>query len=438
MATTSDPPTLTVTRRFNAGPEQVFDAWLDPVSFPQWMFRTPTGELMEFELGPRVGGRFLIVECRGDVLAEHFGEFTEIDRPRRLAFTFATDREGVPTLVTVTIVPVAGGCELTLSHLVGPGWEPHIDRARTGWAVILKSLQENLMSDRELVIVREFAAPRELVWRVWTEPAHVAQWFGPRGFGTAVSASDLRVGGTWRYVMTGPDGAEYAFGGVFLEVVPLAKIVSTDEFGSEYETELPGVELPKGTVVTTLFEDIGGKTRLTIRVLHASAEDKAKHEAMGVVAGWNSSFECLDEHLATRAGAPKTVPMIFVNLPVADLKRSVAFYTAVGFAVNPAFADDTASCMVLSDAINVMLLTRDKFQSFTPLPISDATAATEVLNCLSCPSRGHLEATVRNAVAAGGTVFAEPKDHGFMLQHGFRDPDGHVWELVHLTCPPPA
>ena len=294
-------------------------------------------------------------------------------------------------------------------------------------------------SDRELVIVREFAAPRALVWRVWTEPAHVAQWFGPRGFSTTVSASDLRSGGKWRFIMKGPDGSEYAFGGVFLEVVSPEKIVSTDEFGSEYEKELPGVDLPKGMVVTTLFEDAGpGRTRVTIRVLHPTAEDKAKHEAMGVVAGWGSSFECLDEHLATLAGAPKTVPMIFVNLPVADLPRSVAFYTAIGFSVNPQYTDATAACLVLSETIHVMLLTHEKFATFTPRPISDAAKSTEVLNCLSCESRAVLDATVRNAVAAGGTVYAEPKDHGFMAQHGFADPDGHIWELIHLTCALPA
>jgi predicted lactoylglutathione lyase/uncharacterized protein YndB with AHSA1/START domain len=294
------------------------------------------------------------------------------------------------------------------------------------------------ISDRELVIVREFAAPRELVWRVWNEPAHVAQWFGPRGFSTTVSASDLRAGGKWRYVMKGPDGSEYAFGGVFLEVVPLEKVVSTDEFGSEYERELPGVELPKGMVVTTLFDDAGpGRTRVTIRTLHASAEDKARHEAMGVVAGWNSSFECLDEHLATLPVGGPPPQMIFVNLPVTDLSRSVAFYTAVGYAMNPAFSDDTAAGMVLSDAIHVMLLTHDKFRSLSAVPIVDVMKATEVL-CLSSPTRGHLEATIRNAVAAGGTAFAEPKDYGFMFMHGFRDPDGHAWELIHMSGMPPA
>lgn len=294
--------------------------------------------------------------------------------------------------------------------------------------------QGNDVSDRELVIVREFAAPRELVWRVWTEPAHIAQWFGPRGFNTTVSGSDLRTGGKWRYVMKGPDGFEGAFGGVFLEVVPLEKIVSTDEF----ETELPGVDLPKGMVVTTLFDDLGDKTRVTIRVMHPSAEAKAKHEAMGVVAGWNSSFECLDEQLATEVGSMPQPPMIFVNLPVTDLPRSVAFYTAIGFRLNPQFTDDTAAGMVLSDAIHVMLLTHDKFRSLHPKPICDAHEANEVSNGLSCPSREYLDATVRNAVAAGGKTYDEPTDYGFMYQHGFLDPDGHGWSLIHLSGMPPA
>ena len=102
------------------------------------------------------------------------------------------------------------------------------------------------------------------------------------------------------------------------------------------------------------------------------------------------------------------------------------------------YTDDTAACLVRSETIYVMLLTREKFATFTPRPIADATKSTEVLNCLSCESRAHLAATVRNAVAAGGTVYAEPKDHGFMVQHGFADPDGHIWELIHLTGAPPA
>lgn len=123
---------------------------------------------------------------------------------------------------------------------------------------------------------------------------------------------------------------------------------------------------------------------------------------------------------------------IFVNLPVQDLEQSIRFFTALGFTFNPQFTDETATCMVVTDDIFVMLLTRDKFQSFTPKHICDATKSTEVLICLSLDSRGQVDDMVREAVAAGGTTFSDPKDHGFMYGHGFQDLDGHMWELVSM------
>ena len=121
---------------------------------------------------------------------------------------------------------------------------------------------------------------------------------------------------------------------------------------------------------------------------------------------------------------------IFVNLPVKDLDRSVAFFTRLGFAFNPDFTDETATCMVVSDDIFVMLLTEAKFKTFTPKAIADATRSTEVLVCLSCESRAEVDETVQKALAAGGTTYSEPQDHGFMYAHGFQDLDGHIWELV--------
>jgi uncharacterized protein YndB with AHSA1/START domain len=149
---------------------------------------------------------------------------------------------------------------------------------------------------REIVITRIFQAP-QLVWDAWTQPQHVVQWWGPRGFNTRVNELDLRPGGVWRYVMVGPDGAEYPVKGVFREVVPPQRFVTTDEFDEEFEHPAAG-DLPKGIVLTATFDDLGGKTRVTLRIVHATAEDRRRHEKMGVVAGWNSSFECLDEHLA--------------------------------------------------------------------------------------------------------------------------------------------
>ena len=120
---------------------------------------------------------------------------------------------------------------------------------------------------------------------------------------------------------------------------------------------------------------------------------------------------------------------IFVNLPVKDLKRSMKFFTALGYTFNPQFTDETAACMVISDDIYAMLLTHAKFKDFTPRQICDTSKSVEVLNALSCESRQHVEELVRKAVAAGGTTYAEPKDYGFMYQHGFEDPDGHIWEV---------
>ncbi|NKE71667.1 VOC family protein [Candidatus Manganitrophus noduliformans] len=119
---------------------------------------------------------------------------------------------------------------------------------------------------------------------------------------------------------------------------------------------------------------------------------------------------------------------IFVNLPVKDLKKSIDFFTHLGFTFNPQFTDETATCMIVSEENFVMLLTEEKFKSFTPKPVCDATKSTEVLLALSLESREKVDEIVRRAVAAGGTTYKEPQDHGFMYAHGFQDLDGHIWE----------
>jgi len=127
---------------------------------------------------------------------------------------------------------------------------------------------------------------------------------------------------------------------------------------------------------------------------------------------------------------------IFVNLPVRDLGRSVAFFTALGFRFNPQFTDEKGTCMIVSDDIFVMLLTEGFFGTFTSKPVVDARKGTEVLVCLSCESRAEVDELVARAVASGGAAPRASQDHGFMYQHGFEDPDGHVWELVHMQGEP--
>ncbi|PZT97242.1 MAG: lactoylglutathione lyase [Brevundimonas sp.] len=123
--------------------------------------------------------------------------------------------------------------------------------------------------------------------------------------------------------------------------------------------------------------------------------------------------------------------LIFINLPVADLARSIAFYEAVGATRNPVFSDETAACMVISDVIHVMLLTHDKWRTFTDRQIPDAQASAQVLLCLSQDSRPAVDAVVGRAERAGGAPDPTPtQDHGFMYGRSYADPDGHIWEVM--------
>jgi hypothetical protein len=132
--------------------------------------------------------------------------------------------------------------------------------------------------------------------------------------------------------------------------------------------------------------------------------------------------------------------MIFVNLPVTDLKASMAFYAALGFKNNPNFTDDTAACMVWSEAINVMLLTHDKWRFFTSRPIPPTTSS-EVMLCLSCESRDAIDGLAKAAASHGGQADINAKqDMGFMYNRSIGDLDGHVWEMMWMDAAaiPPA
>ncbi|MBL0404185.1 VOC family protein [Microvirga aerilata] len=123
--------------------------------------------------------------------------------------------------------------------------------------------------------------------------------------------------------------------------------------------------------------------------------------------------------------------LIFINLPVRDLSRSIAFYEALGARKNEQFTDHTAACMVFSETIHVMLLTHDKFRQFTPKTIADARETTEVLICMSADSRDAVDDMTARAGAAGGVIDPGPKqDYGFMYGRSFEDLDGHIWEVM--------
>lgn len=122
--------------------------------------------------------------------------------------------------------------------------------------------------------------------------------------------------------------------------------------------------------------------------------------------------------------------LIFVNLPVTDLDRSVAFYETIGARKDSRFSDATAAAMVLSETIHVMLLTHDKYRQFTSKEIADAHKVSATLLCVSEDSRAAVDATVNKAVSAGARETRPAQDYGFMYGRSFDDPDGHGWEVM--------
>jgi len=150
-------------------------------------------------------------------------------------------------------------------------------------------------SNRELVLTRILNAPRQKIFRAWTEPALIKQWFAPKPWTVPVAETDLRVGGSILIVMRGPDGNEFPNRGVYLEIVPNERLVSTDAYTTAWEPS----EKPFMTVVLT-FEDAGeGKTKYVARVRHWTVADREMHEKMGFHQGWGQCADQLEALAAT-------------------------------------------------------------------------------------------------------------------------------------------
>jgi len=130
------------------------------------------------------------------------------------------------------------------------------------------------------------------------------------------------------------------------------------------------------------------------------------------------------------------IKQLCLNVPVADLPKSTAFFKSLGFSANPDFTGDSGSMIVISETISVMLTTHARFRDFTPKAICDTSTAVEALFCLGCESREEVDRLVAAALAAGGSTYDKPEDFGFMYTHSFVDPDGHGWGLFHMSASP--
>jgi predicted lactoylglutathione lyase len=122
--------------------------------------------------------------------------------------------------------------------------------------------------------------------------------------------------------------------------------------------------------------------------------------------------------------------LLFLNLPVADLTASRAFFAQLGFGFDEKFCDEGAACMVVSDQAYVMLLQRERFADFVTKPLADPSSHTALTACISASDRDEVDDLAATALAAGATVAKDPQDYGFMYQRSFHDPDGHLWEIA--------
>jgi uncharacterized protein YndB with AHSA1/START domain len=266
--------------------------------------------MVRVELDARVGGKFLIAEKRGDQVIDHVGTYLEIDRPRRLAFSFAVPHYSAKvTRVTVDIAERGSGCDLTLTH---EGVLPEYrERTISGWTGLIGHLAAILAEPREFVFTRVFDAPRDHVWKAWTDREHLMRWFGPKGVTISSCSMDLRPGGVFHYCMQTPDGHEMWGKWVFREIVAPEKLVLVASFSNAEGglTRHPmSPDWPLETLSTTTFTEHAGKTTLTLRwTPHNPMEAERKSfdsGHAGMTQGWGGTMDRLAGYLAQRPIAP--------------------------------------------------------------------------------------------------------------------------------------
>jgi uncharacterized protein YndB with AHSA1/START domain len=309
--TTSPPASrereLVLTRTIDAPRELVWAAWTDPKHVALWWgpkgFTNPV-----CELDVRPGGTIRIdMRAPDGTVYPMTGIYQAIDTPARLVFTSAAlDEAGKPlfeVLNTVTFAAQGGKTKLTVQAKVVKSTAkaaPYLDGMEEGWKQTIERLAAHVAKegadDRQIVTTRVLNAPRELVFKMWTDPEHIVQWWGPKGFTTTTYSMDVRPGGVWRFVMHGPDGTDYQNQITYLEIVKPERLVYKHGGGEDVE--------PVNFETTVTFEEQGVKTRLTMRAVFPSAEAR-EHvvKKYGAIEGASQTVDRLEQHLAKNASS---------------------------------------------------------------------------------------------------------------------------------------
>jgi len=292
-----------ITREYDAPRELVWLACTDAKHLAQWWGpRGFSAPVCEWDAQP--GNKIHVVMLAPDGARYPMGgEFLEVVPPEKLVtMTGALDDRGEMMFEfqhILTLVEQEGKTKLTmrsrLVKVVAPDAAKYIGGFEAGMTQSLERLAELVSSsdDREIVISRDFNAPRELVWEAMTNPKHVVNWWGPRGFSTTIEKMDFRVGGEWKHIMRGPDGVNYPNHSVFTEIVTPERIVF--EHGGKREGG-PGVSF----VSTWSFEKLtADKTRVSIRMIFPTAANRDfVVKEFGAIEGGKQTLEKLGEYLA--------------------------------------------------------------------------------------------------------------------------------------------
>jgi uncharacterized protein YndB with AHSA1/START domain len=342
---------LVITRVFDAPRKLVFKAWTDPAQVASWS--GPNGFTNKVhELDARAGGTMRVDMIAPDgTVFPMIGTFQEITEPERLVFVSgALNENGKPlfeVLTTVTFTEQRGQTTLTMQarvtsatagaaqHLKGMevGWSQTLDRlgrhveslgsaeaVKPAIALVEKhadSNQAKLSGDREIVATRVVDAPRETVWKVWTDPKHLTQWWGPQGFSTTTHEMQVKAGGEWRFIMHGPDGRNYPNRIVYSEVVKPERLVYKhvpEKDGEQVRFE-----------VTVNFADEGAKTRIHFRMLFPTGEERDRIvKAHHAVEGLTQTLARLADHLSAGAAAESN-PTEFVITREFNAPRELVF-----------------------------------------------------------------------------------------------------------------
>lgn len=290
-ASTNTPRTnLTITRVFNAPQQLLFDMFTKPEHLMHWWGpRGCTAPHSAVDL--RVGGT-MTLGMRGPQNQDWTVEatITELNAPERLVFTCGLNHEpGQFIETTLTFREVSGGTDLTIHQEMFDS--PSARGAHQDWSQSLDKLNEYFEHDRSVTIERLFHAPIDLVFAAFTDPAHIAEWWGPNGFTNTTSSIDIRVGGRWKFVMHGPDGTDYDSLIEYREITPPTRLAYShiNEDGTEIFS----------TVAT--FVDVFGDTHLTFHVVLPSKEARdfvvREHNA---IEGGRQTIERFAKHLESR------------------------------------------------------------------------------------------------------------------------------------------